>query len=233
MAVLLVLPVLGCGPKGDSGGVPKTVAEEVAEARELIDDVVVTFGYENAVGKTDEEIDHEEQLVEEIEESLGSWNFDFDERVMLSRFTALISKGVAAEEQYQDFRSEFEDDFFSDSMNYVFRTSLMSAFESYLEEFESDSHQEIVDLRESGHDLEAGEHYRHMAQTEIRVSEIFLKVLEDRRTDLIGDKEDGLFTTRDLQYLNRQYELIAMMAPAFIELLDELDELAEARNAWQ
>ncbi|MCH7903233.1 MAG: hypothetical protein IH944_01550 [Armatimonadetes bacterium] len=233
LAVLLVVPLLGCGHKGDSAGVSKTVAEEVAEARELIDDVIVTFGYENAVGKTGEEIDHEEQLIEDIDESLGSWNFDFDERAMLSRLSTAFGRVWAAEEQYEDFQNEFEDDFFSDSMNYVFRTSLMFAFESYLEEFEGDSHQEIVDLRESGHDLEAGEHYRHMAQTEIRVSEIFLKILEDRRTDLIGDKEDGLFTTRDLQYLNRHYELIAMMAPDFIEILDELDELTEAQNAWQ
>lgn len=231
--VLLALPLLGCGQKDGTAAASKAADKEIAEARAFIDDIVITFDIANVEGKTDEEIDHEEELIADVDELLERWKFDFDERVVLAQWSGAVSRMLEVEEQNANFQAEFEDDFFSDSMNYGFRTSLMSAFESFLQEHESELHQEIVDLRNSGDDLEAGDHFRQMAQAEIRASEIILNVLETHHADMIGDKEDGLFTTRDLEYLKRHYELIPEIAIKFVFLLDELKNLEKAQKAWK
>ena len=232
MVVLLVLPLVGCSPKDDPVVESNAIDEEITEARLLIDDIVDTFVVTSPAGRTDEELDHEQELIEEVEESLARWESDFDERIALARWSGAMSRLLAVQEQYVNLHTEFEVAMFSDSMNHSSRGSLLAAFQSYIEEHESELHQEILGLRGAWTELEGANYYRQRAQNETRASKISLQVLESHRADLIGE-EDGLFTTREFEYLDQHFEVSPEVSTNWVLLLEELINLQEAQTAWK
>lgn len=253
IALLLLLPGIGCSPKSDTAEVPDatgssdsteatkastpSVAAEVAEAREYIDQALVYYDLTRTVSTTAAEQLANEAMLEKLTGSLKTWKSDIEERPLLAEFSVAANQNRIMADRQEELRVEFQRWFGSDSMNYEYQTQLDDAFKRYVEATDNDAHNETTALMAPYDDIDSMTmSYDLMTNASVAMAKtmkIYLAVMAEHGYDMGGSAEDGLFTELDLDYLNRFYNLQIEFADNFVPLVSALEEMTEAQKGWK
>lgn len=223
IAVLVVLPVLACGPEAESieddqrdpVGVTKGDSVEVAEARDLID-TIVSFGPTRKSPMTPEEVEDEVAAHEEVRAKLVEWETEFLERLLLSDFIRAKEKVENATEQQTELLEELAGIQLEDTeelREFLSTDADLNVLRTKILEFQAS-------------DLKNKERLRDITDLQSRSHDRLVVLLE-------GDQVPEGISKETTTYTIRETKLRAKLYHAMIELLDALDALEGAQEEWR